>query len=96
MQENKTSITINFLEEKKEETNNEINQSNTNEEESKEDASSSIVEVKEVNEFEGLSEDEIIIEKYNRGIKFEKEQIEARKKLATEKNLLDYVDENYF
>lgn len=96
LQENKTSITINFLEEKKEETNNEINQSNTNEEESKEDASSSIVEVKEVNEFEGLSEDEIIIEKYNRGIKFEKEQIEARKKLATEKNLLDYVDENYF
>ena len=54
------------------------------------------MEVKEVNEFEGLSEDEIIIEKYNRGIKFEKEQIEARKKLATEKNLLDYVDENYF
>ena len=96
LQENKTSITINFLEEKKEETNNEINQSNTNEEESKEDASSSIVEVKEVHEFEGLSEDEIIIEKYNRGIKFEKEQIEARKKLATEKNLLDYVDENYF
>ena len=96
LQENKTSITINFLEEKKEETNNEINQSNTNEEESKEDTSSSIVEVKEANEFEGLSEDEIIIEKYNRGIKFEKEQIEARKKLATEKNLLDYVDENYF
>lgn len=81
LQENKTSITINFLEEKKEETNNEINQSNTNEEESKEDI---------------LKEDEIIIEKYNRGIKFEKEQIEARKKLATEKNLLDYVDENYF
>ena len=78
LQENKTSITINFLEEKKEDT------------------SSSIVEVKEANEFEGLSEDEIIIEKYNRGIKFEKEQIEARKKLATEKNLLDYVDENYF
>ena len=81
LQENKTSITINFLEEKKEETNNEINQSNTNEEKSKEDI---------------LKEDEIIIEKYNRGIKFEKEQIEARKKLATEKNLLDYVDENYF
>lgn len=83
LQENKTSITINFLEEKKEDI-------------LKEDTSSSIVEVKEANEFEGLSEDEIIIEKYNRGIKFEKEQIEARKKLATEKNLLDYVDENYF
>ena len=38
LQENKTSITINFLEEKKEEINNEINQSNTNEEESKENA----------------------------------------------------------
>lgn len=83
LQENKTSITINFLEEKKEDI-------------LKEDTSSSIVEVKEANEFEGLSEDEIIIEKYNRGIKFEKEQIETRKKLATEKNLLDYVDENYF
>lgn len=101
LQENKTSITINFLEEIKEETNEEMNQSNTNDEIKedihKEDASNNKDEVKEeVNEFEGLSEEAIIIEKYNRGIKLENEQIEARKKLATEKSLLDKVDENFF
>ncbi len=97
LQENKTSITINFLEE----TNEEVNQSNTNDEIEedihKEDASNNKDEVKEeVNEFEGLSEEAIIIEKYNRGIKLEKELIEARKKLAAEKSLLDKVDENFF
>lgn len=101
LKENKTSITINFLEEIKEETNEEVNQSNTNEEVKedipKEDDSSNKDEVKEeVNELEGLSEEAIIIEKYNRGIKQEKELIEARKKLAAEKSLLDKVDENFF
>lgn len=101
LKENKTSITINFLEEIKEETNEGVNQSNTNDEIKEdivnEDASTNKDEVKEeVNEFEDLSEEAIIIEKYNRGIKLEKEQIEARKKLAAEKNLLDKVDENFF
>lgn len=88
-----TFIDVNFEKETKEEVNNDIK------EETKE-------EVKEENEDNNKSEnsndiekeltEEIIINKYNDGIKMEENLIEARKKLATEKNLLDQVDENFF
>ncbi|MDU2673078.1 MAG: thioester domain-containing protein [Clostridium sp.] len=90
LKENKTSITINFLEEIKEETNEEVSQPNTNDEKDED------IPKEEVNEIEIISEEQRIINQYNDGIKFEKEQIEARKKLATEKNLLDEVDGNFF
>lgn len=88
-----TFIDVNFEKETKEEVNNDIK------EETKD-------EVKEENEDTNKSEasndikkeltEEIIINKYNDGIKMEENLIEARKKLATEKNLLDQVDENFF
>ena len=63
-------------------------------------------EIKEENEDNNKSEisndiekeltEEFIINKYNDGIKMEENLIEARKKLSTEKNLLDQVDENFF
>jgi Prealbumin-like fold domain len=96
---NGTYITVNFLKEKKEETKAEINKSEEKKEEVKKEeyTSNKKEEVKiETNEVESISKEELIIDKYNNGIKFEQDQIEARRELATEKNLLDKVDENFF
>lgn len=80
-----TFIDVNFEKETKEEVNNDIK-------EEKEDNNKSEIS----NDTEKELTEEIIINKYNDGIKMEENLIEARKKLATEKNLLDYVDENFF
>ena len=88
-----TFINVNFEKETKEEVNNDI----------KEETKDEVKEEKEENNKSEISNDiekelteEIIINKYNDGIKMEENLIEVRKKLATEKNLLDYVDENFF
>ncbi|MBC5630540.1 hypothetical protein H8S20_16915 [Clostridium sp. NSJ-6] len=88
-----TFIDVNFEKETKEEVNNEIKEETKDEvKEEKEDNNKSEIS----NDIEKELTEEIIINKYNDGIKMEENLIEARKKLATEKNLLDQVDENFF
>lgn len=88
-----TFINVNFEKETKEEVNNEIKEETKDEvKEEKEDNNKSEIS----NDIEKELTEEIIINKYNDGIKMEANLIEARKKLATEKNLLDQVDENFF
>lgn len=88
-----TFIDVNFEKETKEEVNNEIKEETKDEvKEEEEDNNKSEIS----NDIEKELTEEIIINKYNDGIKMEENLIEARKKLATEKNLLDQVDENFF
>lgn len=88
-----TFIDVNFEKETKEEVNNDIKEETKDEvKEEKEDNNKSEIS----NDIEKKLTEEIIINKYNDGIKMEANLIEARKKLATEKNLLDKVDENFF
>lgn len=88
-----TFIDVNFEKETKEEVNNDIKEETKDEvKEENEDTNKSEVS----NDIEKELTEEIIINKYNDGIKMEENLIEARKKLATEKNLLDQVDENFF
>lgn len=88
-----TFIDVNFEKETKEEINNDIKEETKDEvKEEKEDNNKSEIS----NDIEKELTEEIIINKYNDGIKMEENLIEARKKLATEKNLLDQVDENFF
>lgn len=88
-----TFIDVNFEKETKEEVNNEIKEETKDEvKEEKEDNNKSEIS----NDIEKELTEEIIINKYNDGIKMEENLIEARKKLATEKNLLEKVDENFF
>ena len=88
-----TFIDVNFEKETKEEVNNDIKEETKDEvKEEKEDNNKSEIS----NDTEKELTEEIIINKYNDGIKMEENLIEARKKLATEKNLLDYVDEKFF
>lgn len=88
-----TFIDVNFEKETKEEVNNDIKEETKEEvKEENEDNNKS----ENSNDFEKELTEEIIINKYNDGIKMEENLIEARKKLATEKNLLDQVDENFF
>ena len=88
-----TFIDVNFEKEIKEEVSNDIKEETKDEvKEEKEDNNKSEIS----NDIEKELTEEIIINKYNEGIKMEENLIEARKKLATEKNLLDQVDENFF
>lgn len=88
-----TFIDVNFEKETKEEVNNDIKEETKDEvKEENEDTNKSEAS----NDIEKELTEEIIINKYNDGIKMEENLIEARKKLATEKNLLDQVDENFF
>lgn len=88
-----TFIDVNFEKETKEEVNNDIKEETKDEvREENEDTNKSEIS----NDIEKELTEEIIINKYNDGIKMEENLIEARKKLATEKNLLDQVDENFF
>ena len=88
-----TFIDVNFEKETKEEVNNDIKEETKDEvKEENEDTNKSEIS----NDIEKELTEEIIINKYNDGIKMEENLIEARKKLATEKNLLDQVDENFF
>lgn len=88
-----TFIDVNFEKETKEEVNNDIKEETKDEVKGEnEDTNKSEVS----NDIEKELTEEIIINKYNDGIKMEENLIEARKKLATEKNLLDQVDENFF
>ena len=88
-----TFIDVNFEKETKEEVNNDIKEEIKDEvKEENEDTNKSEIS----NDIEKELTEEIIINKYNDGIKMEENLIEARKKLATEKNLLGQVDENFF
>lgn len=88
-----TFIDVNFEKETKEEVNNDIKEETKDEvKEENEDTNKSEAS----NDIEKELTEEIIINKYNDGIKMEENLIEVRKKLATEKNLLDQVDENFF
>lgn len=88
-----TFIDVNFEKETKEEVNNDIKEETKDEvKEENEDTNKSEIS----NDIEKELTEEIIINKYNDGIKMEEDLIEARKKLATEKNLLGQVDENFF
>lgn len=88
-----TFIDVNFKKETKEEVNNDIKEETKDEvKEENEDTNKSEIS----NDIEKELTEEIIINKYNDGIKMEEDLIEARKKLATEKNLLGQVDENFF
>lgn len=88
-----TFIDVNFEKETKEEVNNDIKEETKDEvREENEDTNKSEIS----NDIEKELTEETIINKYNDGIKMEENLIEARKKLATEKNLLDQVDENFF
>ena len=93
---NGTFIDVNFEKETKEEIKNEIKEETKDEvkEEIKEDTSKE--EVKKEESEEEKSIEERVIDKYHEGIYNEEFQVEYRKKLATEKGLLDVVDENYF
>lgn len=86
-----TFIDVKFEKEIKE--NNVINEEIKNE--SKEESKDEIDKTEILNVEKKLTEEEII-NKYNNDIKMEANLIEARKQLASEKNLLDYVDENFF
>lgn len=86
-----TFIDVNFEKETKEEVNNDIKEETKDEVKEEENNKSEIS-----NDIEKELTEEIIINKYNDGIKMEENLIEARKKLAIEKNLLDQVDENFF
>ena len=78
-----TFIDVNFEKETKEEVNNDIKEETKDEVKEEENNKSEIS-----NDIEKELTEEIIINKYNDGIKMEENLIEARKKLAIEKNLL--------
>lgn len=89
---NGTFIDVNFEKETKEEVKNEIK------EEVKEEIKVTDEDKKDEEEIkvESKSIEETIIENYRKGIYNEDFQLEYRKNLATEKNILDKVDENFF
>lgn len=92
-----SDIRVSFIEEKviippviEEDVKVEISQENIDKEEIKNE------EVKEEDPTEKEGLDLKIIKEYVDGINNTKEQIEFRKNLATEKKLLEFVDENFF